>query len=53
MHFPHVAKVTGKGKREMGLVVPARFKYMAKKKTFAKKLHKELVKKKINIVILN
>ena len=38
--------VTGKQKREMDLVVPARFKCMAKKKTFAKILHEELVKKK-------
>ena len=47
-----VAIITGKRKREMGLAVPARFKCMAKKKTFAKIWHKELVKKK-NIVILN
>ena len=41
-----VATVTKKQKREMGLVVPVRFKCMAKKKTFANILHKELVKKK-------
>ena len=32
-----VAIVTGKRKREMGLVVPARFKYMAKKKNVCTK----------------
>ena len=41
-----VATVTGKRKRKMGLVVPARFKCMAKIETFAKILQKELVKKK-------
>ena len=38
--------VTGKRKREMGLVVLARFKCTAKKKTFSKILHKEPMKKK-------
>ena len=41
-----VVTVTGKQKREMGLVVAARFKCMAKKKMFAKILHKDLMKKK-------
>ena len=48
-----VATVTGKRKREMGLVVPARFKCMAKKKTLSKISHMKLVKQKIYIVILN
>ena len=40
------ATVTGKRKRDMGLVVPARFNCMAKKKAFAKILLMELVKKR-------
>ena len=44
--FNSVVAITGKEKRVMDMVVRARFKCMAKKKTFPKILYKKLVKKK-------
>ena len=44
--FNSVVAITGKEKRVMDIVARARFKCMAKKKTFPKILYKKLVKKK-------